>query len=109
MCITALYIKQDIVIVFTITFKCLLNFLKTFVYFTMLQEENYFYTKKTFTPKEIIRLRYIVDHKLIIQLRNKYKKNTVCVCGSGKQIIFVSSRLHLPHGVEEEEPTATFY
>ena len=43
----------------------------------------------------------IVDYKLSI-----YNKNTVYACDSGKH--FVSSRLHLPHGVGEEEPTATF-
>ena len=52
-CITAWYIQKDIFIVFTTTFKYLLNFLRTFVYFTMLQEENYFYSKKTFTPRKL--------------------------------------------------------
>ena len=39
-CITASYIQQDIVIVFTMTFKCVLNVLRTHASFTVLQEEK---------------------------------------------------------------------
>jgi len=41
-CVTTLYIQDDIRIVFTMAFKCVLKFLRTCVNFTALKEENYF-------------------------------------------------------------------
>jgi len=50
--ITASCIQGDIMIVFTLAFKYVLKFLKTYVYFTGLQEERYFYSKKIFTSRK---------------------------------------------------------
>ena len=52
-CITTSYIEGDIMIMSTMAFKRVLKFVKTFVHFRRLQEENYFYGKKMFPSKKL--------------------------------------------------------
>ena len=49
--ITTWYIEHDSVIVFNMDFKCVLKFLRTYVYFTRLQEEKYFIVTKCLSPE----------------------------------------------------------
>jgi hypothetical protein len=52
-CITQSYIQRDIVIVFTMAFKCVLKAVNTYVYYTRLQEENHFCSKKMLTSRKL--------------------------------------------------------
>jgi len=51
MCFTMFYIQGDIMIVFTMAFKCVLKILKTCVNFTGPQDENYFVVEKCSLPE----------------------------------------------------------
>ena len=42
LCVNTLHTHDDIMIVFTMAFKCLLKILKIYVNFTGMKEENYF-------------------------------------------------------------------
>ena len=53
LCVTTSYIQDDIMIVFTMAFKCVLKILKTCVNFTALQVENYFCSRKMFTSRKL--------------------------------------------------------
>ena len=53
LCVTTSYIQDDIMIVFTMAFKCVLKILKTCVNFTGLQEEVYFCSRKMFSCRKL--------------------------------------------------------
>ena len=48
-----LCIQDDIMILFTMAFKCVLKILKTYVNFTGLQKENYISGRKMFTSRTL--------------------------------------------------------
>jgi len=52
-CVTTSYIQDNIIIVFTMAFKCVLKILKTCVSFTGLQEGNYFCSGKKITSRKL--------------------------------------------------------
>jgi len=50
-CFTTFYFQGDIIIVFTLAFKCVLKIHKTYVNFTGPQDENYFVVEKCSLPE----------------------------------------------------------
>jgi len=53
LCVATLYIQGDIMILFTMAFKCVLKILKTSVNFTGLQEENFYCSREMFTSRKL--------------------------------------------------------
>ena len=76
---TTLYIEDDIVIVFTMAFKCVLKILKTYVNFTALQKENYISGRKMFTSRTLTGVETLLTFSILFQLNentNKYIANS---------------------------------
>ena len=79
MCVTTSYIQDDIMIVFTMAFKCVLKILKTGVNFTGLQEENYFCSRKMFTSRKLTG----VETLLLLSITFQLNENTnTCIVNS---------------------------
>jgi len=70
-CITTSYIQDDIMIVFTMAFKCVLKILKTCVSFTGLQEEYYFCSRKIFTCRKLTGVETLLLLSITFQLNEK--------------------------------------
>ena len=77
MCFTTLYIQDDIMIVFTMAFKCVLKILKTCVNFTELQEEDYFCSRKMFTSRKLTGVETLSPFFITFQLNEKTNTCTV--------------------------------
>jgi len=68
LCFNTLHIQDDIMIVFTMAFKRLLKFLKTYVNFTGLKEENYFRSRKMFTCRKLTGVETLLLVSILFQL-----------------------------------------
>jgi len=80
LCFTTSYSEDDIMIVFTMAFKCVLKILKTCVNFTALQEENYFFSRKMFTSRKLTG----VETLLLVSITFQLNENTnMCIANSG--------------------------
>ena len=81
MCITTLYIQDDLMIVFTMAFKSVLKILKTCVNFTGLQVENYFCSRKMFTSRKLTGVETMLQVSITFQLNENTRK---CIANSGQ-------------------------
>jgi hypothetical protein len=97
-CVTTLYIQDDIMILFTMGFKCVLKILKTYVKFTALQEENCFCSRKMFTSIKLTGVETLLPVCILFQLNENTNMCTVnsdnsdCIShrNTHTQIIFVN-------------------
>jgi len=80
-CITTLYIQDDLMIVFTMAFKSVLKILKTCVNFTGLQVENYFCSRKMFTSRKLTGVETMLQVSITFQLNENTRK---CIANSGQ-------------------------
>jgi len=79
LCVTTSYIQDDIMIVFTMTFKCVLKILETCVNFTGLQDENDFCSWKMFTCRKLTGFETLLPVSITFQ----FNENTnTCIANS---------------------------
>jgi len=79
LCFNTSYSQDDIMILFTMAFKCVLKILKTCVNFTGLQEENYFFSRKMFISRKLTDVEILLPIFITFQLNentNKYIANS---------------------------------
>jgi len=79
LCFTTSYSQDDIMIVFTMAFKCVLKILKTCVNFTGLQDENYFCSRKMFTCRKLTGVETLLPISITFQLNENTNK---CIANS---------------------------
>jgi len=77
LCVTTSYIQDDIMIVFTMAFKCVLKILETCVNFTGLQDENDFCSRKMFTSRKLTGVETLLLVSTLFQLNENTNMCTV--------------------------------